>query len=181
MSISIRSLFVLSCLLLMSIAAYSAVKTPSEVTFNGEVYKQAFQEGDGIRNNRVTEYLRSRETFDNYVQMIAIWEYPNIRNLEEFAGNLIRDHKKNFPSLGREIIVKNDQSEAVINYVVTAGNITEFDIFRLLKRDGHIIVYQYVSRNYSPTNTSRNTKWRNDLKQNKAKWVEIMTKVDYVK
>ena len=181
MSKKIRSLIFLLFLMMLSMITYPAVKTPSEVTFDGEVYKQAYQDGDGVKTNRVTEYLRKGENHDNYAKMIAIWEYPEVKDLEGFTGNLIKDHKKNYPTLQREVIVKNDGSESLVNFVMAEGNITEFDIFRLLKRDGHVTAYQYTNRNYSPTKTSDNTKWWNDLKQNKNKWVDLMTKVNYVK
>ena len=91
MSKKIRSLIFLLFLMMLSMITYPAVKTPSEVTFDGEVYKQAYQDGDGVKTNRVTEYLRKGENHDNYAKMIAIWEYPEVKDLEGFTGNLIKD------------------------------------------------------------------------------------------
>ena len=178
---SVRNVFILSCLLLISMVTYSAVKTPSEVTFDGEVYKQAFQDGDGVKTNRVTEYLKKGENLNTYVKIVAIWEYPGVTDVKAFAGDLIKTHKQNYPSLGRSIIVKDDGSEAQVDYIIAEGDIKEFNIFRLIKRDGHVVAYQYVYRNYSALNTSDNTKWWNNLKQNKNKWAELMTQVNYVK
>ncbi len=178
---NIRNIFILSFLLLISMITYSAVKTPSEVTFDGEVYKQAFQTGDGVKTNRITEYLRNGENLETYVKMVAIMEFPDATDVKTFAGNLIKNHKQKYPSLGRSIIEKNDGSEAQVAYVIAEGNITEFNIFRLMKRDGHVVIYQYVYRNYSALNTSDNTKWWNNLKQNQNKWAELMTQVNYVK
>ena len=56
MNKNVRNLFVLLCLILISTVTYSAIKVPSEVTFEGEVYEQAYQKGDGINTNRITEY-----------------------------------------------------------------------------------------------------------------------------
>ena len=58
MSKKIRSLIFLLFLMMLSMITYPAVKTPSEVTFDGEVYKQAYQDGDGVKTNLVTDYLR---------------------------------------------------------------------------------------------------------------------------
>ena len=178
---SVKSLFLLSFFLLISMVTYSAVKTPSELTFDGEVYKQVFQEGDGVKTNRVTEYLKRGEDLNAYVKMVAIWEYPGVTDVKVFAENLIKTHKQNYPSLERSIIVKNDGSEAQVDFIIAEGDITEFNIFRLMKRDGHVVAYQYVYRDYSALKTVDNAKWWNNLKQNKNKWAELMTQVNYVK
>ena len=72
MNKNVRNLFVLLCLILISTVTYSAIKVPSEVTFEGEVYEQAYQKGDGINTNRITEYLRKGENLDTYVKFVAI-------------------------------------------------------------------------------------------------------------
>ena len=178
---NVRNLLILACLLLISMITYSAIKVPSEVTFDGEVYEQAYQKGDGINTNRITEYLRKGENLDTYVKLVAIMEFPETTDVKELAEYLIKVHKQKYPSLARNIIVKNDESEAQVDYMAAKGDITEFDIFRVLKKDDHVILYQYVYRNYSPLNTSDNTKWRNNLTQNKSKWIELMMQVNYIK
>lgn len=76
---SIKTLVFLFSLLFSYTIVLAEVKVPSEIKFNKEVYKQAYQAGNGKTSDKVTEYLKSGETLEKFEKMFSIWEYPTLR------------------------------------------------------------------------------------------------------
>ena len=178
---NIKNLFILLCLLMMSMIAYSDVKAPSKVTFDGEVYKQSSKEGDGIKTYLYVEYLRKGETINNYKKLVAIWECPNDKDVKKFAQSLMNDEK--YPNFESGMTVSKDGSEVVVNYIIGHETNQQFNIFRVMKRNGHVVAYQYIYSNYTNMSGKNNkewVKWIDNIKQNKSRWIDEINKANYI-
>ena len=176
-----KNLTFLICFVFLHILSYSAVKVPNEIKFDNEKYKLAFQDGDGVTTQKISEYLRSGEDLESYVKLIGILEFPNNTDVKIFAENLILLHEQKYPLQKREMFMKSDGSEALISYIITDGDITEFNIFKLVNKSGHVVIYQFVFRNYSPKNDPQSEKWLATLEENKDKWITQMGKANFAK
>ena len=140
---------VLAVFLLLAHTAQAQLAVPKSVKFDGEQFYQASQQGDGVQKDRVTEYVRKSEDINGqWIKLIAVWEFPNIKDARAYAGNLIKMHKENYPSLGRSIEEKQDGSEVMVSFLSKQDNIGEMNIFRIFKKNGHVVAYQYACRGY---------------------------------
>ena len=83
-----KKLVLIISMLVLHTILYSQLSIPGEIKFNNETYIKAYQAGDGDKTNRVTEYLKKGEDLETYEKMIAIWEYPQVKDTELFAKNI---------------------------------------------------------------------------------------------
>ncbi len=171
---NLRNLFILTCLLLMSMAVYSVPKIPKEVIFEGEVYKQGSQNGDGVKKGRYTEYFREGENRKNYEKIIAIDELLDQSDLKEFMSG-------NKPMINKDpeysMTFKKDGSEAAWTYVDPYA--TQYIISRSMKKDGHIVSYIFIY-NFYEDNDTRHAKQLKNMKQNKDKWKKELEAANYI-
>ena len=123
--------------------------TPKSVQFDGESFYLANQQGDGVKTDRATEYVRKGEDINGkWIKLVAVREYPDQKDAKAYAGSLIKIHKKNYPSYSRSLDEKADGSEALVSFLTARGEITQMEIFRIVKKNGHVVAYQYACRSY---------------------------------
>ena len=174
-------LMVLFSMLFLYAIASADVKVPSEIKFAGEVYKQAYQAGNGISSNKVTEYLKTGETLEKFEKMFSIWEYPDAKDRKVFAGNLIKNPNTSYKVTPREILENNTDSETMVSLIITAGNISEYNIYRVLMRNGHVVTYQFSYRIYANTGTPAYRTWLETINKNETGWMTAMSKMKDIK
>ena len=176
---SIKSLMLLFGFLFLYVTVSAEVKVPSEIKFNGEVYKQAYQDGSGKNANKVTEYLKSGETPERFEKMFSIWEYPGAKDRKIFAGNLLKN--SSYKVTPREILENNSGTETMVSLIITAGNVSEYNIYRVLMRDGHVVTYQFSYRIYENSGTAAYKKWIDTIDKNEMVWITAMSKMNDIK
>ena len=116
---SIKNLFILLCLLVMSMVVYSDVKAPSKVSFDGEVYTKTEQtKGEGYT---ATAYLKNGMLLDGSTKVIVITEFSEITEVEELANKMVQNHKEETPYLPRRMNLSVDKKEAVGDFIFTKG------------------------------------------------------------
>lgn len=172
---------IISLLFFHTIILHAEIKVPNEIKFENEVYVKVFQSGDGIKTNRVTEYLRKGENLESFEKMISIWEYPQVKNMNGFADNLIRVHESAYPSMPRNVTNKQDGSESLINFIVSDGNVSEYNLFRLMMKEGHLVTYQFVNRNYNEAGSAEVRKWIKYLESEESAWIKAIEDMNYIK
>ena len=177
----IKTLIFLFSLLFLYTIVSAEVKVPSEIKFNKELYKQAYQAGNGTTSNKVTEYLKSGETLDRFEKMFSIWEYPDAKNVKTFTGYLIKDSNPQYKITPREILENNEAGETMASLIITAGNISEYNMYRVLIRDGHVVTYQFSYRIYENPGTPAYKKWLEKLNSNEAEWFAAMAGMKDIK
>ena len=178
---SVRTLLFLVSLLFLYTTMYAEVKVPAEIKFNNEVYKKAYQDGNGAASNKVTEYLRSGETLEKFDKMFSIWEYPGAKDVKTFTGNLIKNPNYSNTVTPREIMENDAGTETMVSVIVTAGNVSEYNLYRILMRDGHVVTYQFSYRIYEKTGTAAYKKWIENINKNEMGWFNAMASMKDIK
>ena len=178
---SIKTLIFLFSLLFLYTIVSAEVKVPSEIKFNKEVYKQAYQAENGKTSDKVTEYLKNGETLERFERMFSIWEYPNAKDVKIFTGNLIRNSNPSYKVTPREILENDDKTETMASLIITAENVSEYNIYRVLMRDGHVVAYQFSYRIYDNPGTPAYKKWLVNLDKNETEWFEAMANMRNIK
>ena len=178
---SIKTLVFLFSLLFSYTIVLAEVKVPSEIKFNKEVYKQVYQAGNGKTSDKVTEYLKSGETLEKFEKMFSIWEYPNAKDVKIFTGNLIRNSNTSYKITPREILENDDNTETMASLIITAGNVSEYNIYRVLIKDGHVVTYQFSYRIYDNPGTPAYKKWLESLDKNETEWFKAMVNMKDIK
>ena len=178
---TIKALIFLFGLLFLYTIVSAEVKVPSEIKFNKEVYKQAYQAGNGKTSDKVTEYLKSGETLERFEKMFSIWEYPDAKNVKTFTGNLVKNSNPQYKVTPRKILENNETGEAMVSLIITAGNVSEYNIYRVLIRDGHVVTYQFSYRIYENPETPAYKKWLGKLNSNEAEWFTAMADMKDIK
>ena len=178
---SMKALIFLFSLLFLYTMVSAEVKVPSEIKFNNEVYKQAYQTGNGTTSDKVTEYLKSGETLEKFEKMFSIWEYPNAKDINAFTGALIKNPYSPYKIIPREIFENNTAKETMVSVIITAGNISEYNIYRVLMRDGHVVTYQFSYRVYDNPGTAVYKKWLGNIDKNESEWMAAMAKMKDIK
>lgn len=176
-----KTAVIISLLFFHTVILQAELKVPGEIKFDNEVYVKVFQSGDGIKTNRVTEYLREGESLENFEKMISVWEYPQVKDMNEFADNLIRIHQSGYPSMPRSLTKKKDSSEALIKFIVSDGNASEYNLFRLMVREGHLVTYQFSYRDYSKAESAENKKWIKNTEAKESVWIKAVEGLNYIK
>ena len=176
---SIKNLFVLLCLLVMSMVAYSAVKVPGKVTFDGEAYTQAEQtKEDGYIG---TAYLKNGLSLDGSTKVIVITEFSEITEVEELANKMVQNHKEEAPHLPRRMNLSVDKKEAVGDFIVTKGAYSEYSAVKILKKKNVVISYAYYFINENGNNKNSYDSWLDQLDENREKWAQERSKADFIK
>ena len=52
-----------------------------------------------------------------------------------------------------------------------------------MKRNGHVVAYQYIYSNYTNMSGKNNkewVKWIDNIKQNKSRWIDEINKANYI-
>lgn len=181
MAKNLKSIIILFSLLFLYTTIYAEVKVPKEIKFSGETYKQAYQAGNGATSDKVTEYLRSGETLERFEKMLSIWEYPNARDKDIFAGNLIKNPYSPYKIIPGRILENDESTETMMSLIITAESASEYNIYRILMRDGHVVTYQFSYRTYEKQGTAAYNKWIESIEKNEPDWFSAVSKMKDIK
>jgi hypothetical protein len=145
--------------------------SPAAIDFDGERYLPAFSSNQP--QFRLVEYVRSGETVENWTRLFAVRHFPGQRNPRE----LERTVKQHNPLAGTQVLVKEDGSEAMIDFLTweAGAEQMELNLFRYLKKPGYpgLISYQFAFRfRGTPDMTAEK------IRGLKANWLEQMRQLD---
>lgn len=145
-------------------------------TFDGVTYTRQYVTDSS--NGSLAEYCRAGETVENWTTLIAVRDFPGLSDPSTAAAELAKALQKSNPLARFQLLVKEDESEAMIDFITWPkdASYAEFNIFRYRKRPGEpgLISYQFAYRftDTSPDSTER-------FKQDRTRWVEEMTQAEF--
>lgn len=158
------------------VVAAGAPEAARTVTFDNVTYTRQFVSGSPPAG--LAEYVRADETVENWTTLVAVRCFPQLDDPGAAAAELAKTLKKSNPLARFQLLVKEDKSEAMIDFLTWPDDASygEFNIFRYLKLPGHpgLISYQFAHRftDTSPEVTEQ-------FKQDRQRWVEEMTRADF--
>jgi hypothetical protein len=121
---------------------------PAGIDFDGEQYLPGFSSNQpGLR---LVEYVRAGETVENWTKLFAVRNFPEQRDPREAVKAFERVVKQHNPLAGVQVLVKEDGSEAMIDFLTweTGADQMEFNVHRYQKKPGYpgLISYQFAYR-----------------------------------
>ena len=149
--------------------------SPAPIEFDGEEYAPSFtSDQPGLR---LVEYVRAGETVENWTKLFAVRNFQQQRDPREAVKTFERVVKQHNPLAGVQVLVKEDGSEAMIDFLTWASSAEpmELNIHRYVKKPGFpgLISYQFAFRfQRTPDMTAENIR---ALKEN---WSEQMRQLD---
>ena len=149
--------------------------SPAPIEFDGEQYLPAFT--SNLKEFRLVEYVRAGETVENWTKLFAVRNFPGQRDPREAVKVFERVVKQHNPQAGVLVLVKEDGSEAMIDFLTWASSAEpmELNIHRYVKKPGFpgLISYQFAFRfQRTPDMTAEKIR---ALKEN---WGEQMRQLD---
>ncbi len=158
------------------VVAAGAGEAARTVTFDKVTYARQFVSGSPTAS--LAEYIRANETVENWTTLVAVRSFPQLDDPGAAAAELAKTLKKSNPLARFQLLVKEDKSEAMIDFLTWPedASYSEFNIFRYLRLPGHpgLISYQFA---YRFTDTSPEA--TEQFKQDRRRWVEEMPRADF--
>lgn len=163
----------LAALVLCDLAAVAV--SPAAVEFAGETYLPGYSSNQPTV--RLIEYVRAGETVENWTKLFAVRNFPTSDDPRAAVAAFSQVVKQNNPQAGVQILVKEDGSEAMIDFLTWAkgADHMELNIHRYLKKPEHpgLISYQFAHRfRKTPEMTAR------EIRKLKDHWSELMREID---
>lgn len=149
--------------------------TPKPVEFDGETYEASFfSSQDGVR---LVEYVRPGETVENWTKLFAVRNFNSSHSPQQAVQAFERVVKEHNPLAGVRTLVKDDGSEAMIDFLTweKGADHMEFNVHRYLRKPGFpgLISYQFAYRfRATPEMTAEK------VRANKERWCEMMSDMD---
>ncbi|WP_298438834.1 hypothetical protein [Geobacter sp.] len=164
---------------LLAFGALNAVAAPTgkqTVTFDGERYHLAYTNENGT----LEEYLPAGQTLENWTKMIALRHHGDVDQPAAAVRNMAAHIKATYPGAGVDHMVKQDGSEALIDFFIWTNEqpiVAEFNVFRFRKLPGvrGLVSYQFAYRNVG----SLSDEYAEAFKKNRTRWIGLMTKTTY--
>jgi len=150
-------------------------KAPS-LTFDQVTYTRQFV--SNTLDISIAEYVAPGETLDNWTTLVAVRSFPKLDNPSAAVAQFAKVVKQANPLARFQILVKEDQSEAMIDFLTWPADASyaEFNVFRYIKRPGHpgLIAYQFAYR-FSDTSDEAAEQFKKD----RQRWVDEMTRAEF--
>ena len=132
----------------------SSVKTekekPSSVIFNDETYYLEYSVGNNVQ--WLNEYLQKGENFNSFTKMFTVRSYDtSTATPEQLVANIAALYQQQNP-LNKYQVFKGKGDDYCISFIMTQGNIVEFNLFRYTSVKGHPLALQFVYREYIQNN-----------------------------
>lgn len=145
--------------------------SPAAIDFDGERYEPSFTSNQP--HVRLVEYVRAGETVENWTKLFAVRNFPQQTDPRLAVHMFQRVVKEHNPLAGVQVLVKEDGSEAMIDFLTweSGGGPMELNIHRYVKKPGYpgLISYQFAYRfRHTPDMTAEK------IRGIKEKWCEEM-------
>ena len=169
-------MFHVAALTVALVAISAAPASDRSITFDEVTYTRQFI--GNMNPGGLAEYVRPTETVDNWTTLVAVRNFPKLNDAAGAAAQLVRTLKASNPDARFQLLVKEDQSEAMVDFITWPkdGAYAEFNVFRYLKQPGYagLIAYQFACRftDTGPDATAR-------IRQDRQRWVEAMSRADF--
>lgn len=177
------------CFTMMSFTVNDIIdylSTGSELSFNNEKYNLAWSSHPNATYFK-QEYLRKSDKLEKYEKMLmveAIKTTLNPENVSQMKINELANIKKVNPIVSFKQAQVANQSDKIISFTISGGNILEWNVYRYqqqqIENENMIILYAYSYRNYVSTKEDV-TKFMNYVKNNENKMIETITKTNVPK
>lgn len=177
------------CFTMMSFtinAIIDYLSTGTELNFNNEKYELAWSSHPNTTYFK-QEYLRKSDKLEKYEKMLmveAIKTTLNPENVSQMKINELANIKKVNPIVNFKQVQVSNQSDKIISFTISGGNILEWNVYRYQQQqagnENMIILYAYSYRNYVSTKEDV-TKFINYVKNNENKMIETITKTNVPK
>lgn len=177
------------CLTMMSFTMKDIIdylSVGSELSFNNEKYDLAWSSHPNATYFK-QEYLRKSDKLEKYDKMILVEAIKTTLNPEKASQMKISELtnlKKFNPIVNFKQAELSNQSDKIISFTISGGNILEWNVYRYqqqqIENENMIILYAYSYRNYVSTKEDV-TKFTDYVKNNENKMIETITKTNIPK
>ncbi len=115
------------------------------VTFDGTVY--TLQSAESNQVSAVNEYLPPNQTFYDYKNLVAVWEYKNASTPTQYANKVAQTVTQSKGMALKVIAAGKKDKRAGIIFVIQDGKKIEFNVFIFRKgKKGIIEALQFVAK-----------------------------------
>jgi hypothetical protein len=163
----------LAAIVLCELAAVAV--SPVVIEFDGETYQAGFASNQSTV--RLVEYVRAEETLENWTKLFALRNFPTSDNPSAAVAVFAQVVKQHNPQAGVQVLVKEDGSEAMIDFLTWAKGAghMELNIHRYLRRPEYpgLISYQFAYRFRTTPDTTAQ-----EIRKLKDHWCEVMREID---
>lgn len=156
------------------------LSTGTELNFNNEKYELAWSSHPNATYFK-QEYLRKSDKLEKYEKMLiveAIKTTLNSENVSQMKINELANIKKVNPIVNFKQVQVANQSDKIISFTISGGNILEWNVYRYQQQqvgnENMIILYAYSYRNYVATKEDV-TKFMDYVKNNENKMITTIT------
>lgn len=177
------------CFTMMSFTVNTIIdflSTGTELSLNNEKYDLAWSSHPNATYFK-QEYLRKSDKLEKYEKMLmveAIKTTLNPENVSQMKINELANIKKVNPIVNFKQAELSNQSDKIISFTISGGNILEWNVYRYQQQqvgnENMIILYAYSYRNYASTKEDV-TKFMDYVKNNENKMIETITKTNIPK
>ena len=115
----------------LAISCWPAHAVDQQLSFAGEQYQRAAEGGKG--GKRLVEFVRSRETLENWTKLVGIHEFPDSKlSPGEMVGQMVRTIKSQHPDARIRVSESPTTREVMIDFLVgtARSEIVEFNVFK---------------------------------------------------
>ena len=177
------------CFTMMSFTVNTIIdflSTGTELSFNSEKYDLAWSSHPNATYFK-QEYLRKSDKLEKYEKMLMVEAIKTTLNPEKASQmkiNELANLKKINPIVNFKQAELSNQSDKIISFTISGGNILEWNVYRYQQQqvgnENMIILYAYSYRNYASTKEDV-TKFIDYVKNNENKMIATITKTNIPK
>ncbi|MCR5504821.1 MAG: hypothetical protein K6E94_04590 [Elusimicrobiaceae bacterium] len=121
-------------------------KETQSISFNNQTYYLAYS--DGNQTIWLNEYLQKGEKLDSYKYMFSVRSYDTVTATPaQMVENMAKLYKQQ-NSLNEYQVFNGKGEDSCISFIMTQGNIVEFNLFRYTTVKDSPLALQFVYREY---------------------------------
>lgn len=156
----------LSCCLWAPIPAMAELE-PVVPVFDGRSWKQGFTQESESQARRITEWVLSDETVENWSELVTDFFMQLPANAD--PQKALQAYFTNMKALGNiKSVLSSDPNEIIYEFQAGSGSVIEHGIHRIFVSKGGLHNVQYATKNGADF-TKNKDKWTKLLKQFKVK------------
>ncbi|MDX1947737.1 MAG: hypothetical protein SFU86_20235 [Pirellulaceae bacterium] len=159
---------------LCGLALLASPREPA-IEFAGETYRPAYRAENA--DLKLVEFVRDGETIETWTKLFAVRHFPKLADPATAVANVRRALAEQNPLAKSQLLVKEDGSEAMIDFLTWGEGAPgmEFNVFLYLRQPGlpGLVCYQFAAR----INDSR-TVSADELRARKDAWCRQLREMD---
>jgi len=124
-----------------------ATQTVNTLTFLGEKYRLKYSTGNS--QQWINEYLLNNENFKSYTKMVAVRSYDALQSTpKQMISSMAANYQRQHPNV-RFSVFEGANGDFGMGFFMLEGRTMEHNLYRATTVNGHLILIQFVYREYA--------------------------------